>query len=236
MNRLSDNWITEGWIDFEYKKYILLAYMKHVSGQFKEVKLYPPLAELIHHYARLKGFADSKEMLKDAFPKQLQGPDWSTMSMNYKPLLMDDELMKQLNEIVDYSLPRFKKAIEEGKDIYDFLESEMKIEPIGISPLYQREGYAMLTLDASKDIYIYRYKVSLFQQATDTLKGIMMQLVKKVRRTFTHTFEQLKLELARSYKDLPNPATYRIHSKYQIPLDESFLPITKRILLKAIQE
>lgn len=236
MNKLSDNWITEGWIDFEYKKYLLLAYMKHVSSQFKEVKLYPPLAELIHHYSRLKVFTESKDQLKDTFPKQLQGPDWDSMKLSYKPLHMDDELMQQLNEIVNYSLPKFQKAIEEGKDIYDFLESEMKIEPVGISPLYQREGYAMLTLDSSKDIYIYRYKINLFQQATDTLKGIMMQLIKKVRRSFVQTFEQIKLELARTYQDLPNPATYRIHSKYHIPLDESFLPITKRILLKAIQE
>ncbi|UJP63564.1 hypothetical protein [Mongoliitalea daihaiensis] len=236
MERLSDNWITEGWIDFEYKKYILLAYMKHVSGQFKEVKLYPPLAELIHHYTRLKGFAESKEQLNGRFPKQLQGPDWEAMKLNYKPVLVDDALMKQLTEIVDFSMPKFQKAIEEGKNIYDFLESEMKIEPVGISPLYQREGYAMLTHDASRDIYIYRYKVSLFQQASDTLKGIMMQLIRRVKRSFAHTFEHIKLELVKSHQDLPNPATFRIHSKYQIPMNESFLPITKRILLKAIQD
>lgn len=235
MNKLSDNWITEGWIDFEYKKYILLAYLQHVSVQFKEVKLYPPLAELIHHYGRLKGFSESKEKLKDAFPKQLQGPDWSTIQLNYKPLFMDDELMQQLSEIVQFSLPKLEKAIGQGRDIYDFLESEMNIEVVGISPIYQREGYAMLTFEQSKDIYVYRYKVNLFQQASDTFRGIMMELVKKVKRTFAHTFQQLKLELAKTYRDLPNPATYRIHSKYHIPLNESFVPISKRILLKEIQ-
>jgi hypothetical protein len=236
MNRLSDNWITEGWIDFEYKKYILLAYLQHVSEQFKEVKLYPPLAELIHHYSRLKGFAESREKLKDAFPKQLQGPDWNTVKLNYKPLFLDDELMQQLTDIVQFSLPKLEKAIGEGRDIYDFLESEMKIEAVGISPIYQREGYAMLTFDHSKDIYVYRYKVNLFQQASDKFRGIMMELVKKVKRTFAQTYQQLKLELVKTYQDLPNPATYRIHSKYSIPLNESFVPISKRMLLNAIRE
>jgi hypothetical protein len=31
MNKLSENWISEGWIDFEYKKYLLLAYLKNVD-------------------------------------------------------------------------------------------------------------------------------------------------------------------------------------------------------------
>lgn len=41
MKTLSENWLTDGWIDFEYKKYILLACLQHVGGQFKEVKLDP---------------------------------------------------------------------------------------------------------------------------------------------------------------------------------------------------
>lgn len=234
MKTLSDNWITEGWIDFEYKKYLLLAYLQHVDSQFQEVKLYPPLAELIRHYSKLKNFSENKEQLKSSFPKLLQGPDLDKMKLKYKPLIVDDELMNQLEEIVQYSLPQFKKAIEEGKEIYEFLEKDMSIEPVGLSPLYQKEGYALLSFEKSNDIYVYRYKVNLFQSSIDTFKGIMMQLVDKVRRSLTQTFEQIKLDLIKSYKELPNPATYRIHSLQQIPVQESFLPISKRLLLKVV--
>ena len=53
MKNLSENWITEGWVDFEYKKYVLLAYLQHVESQVKEGKLYPPLGELVQHYSKL---------------------------------------------------------------------------------------------------------------------------------------------------------------------------------------
>ncbi len=40
MSTLPKNWLTEGLIDFEYKKYILLSYTQQVKGSFKERKLY----------------------------------------------------------------------------------------------------------------------------------------------------------------------------------------------------
>lgn len=235
MKSLSENWITEGWIDFEYKKYLLLAYLQHVGGQFKEVKLYPPLAELIQHYSRLKSFEQNRDQIKSAFPKMLQGPDPNELKFTYKPLVIDDEMMKQLEEIVAFSLPQFKNHIDDGKNIYDFLEREMKIEPIGISPLYQKEGYAFLSFDKSKDVFIYRYRVNLFQNSIDTFKGIMMQLIQKVRRSIINTYEQIKLDLIKTNKELPNPATYSICSLQQIPLEESFVPISKRMLLKMVE-
>lgn len=234
MKNLSENWIAEGLIDFEYKKYLLLAYLQDVSTQFREVKLYPPLADLIRHQSRLKSFLENRDLMKDAFPKMLSESTFKEMKLNYKPLFEDDETMRQLEEIVDYSLPKLQLHIEEGRSIYDFLENKMKIEPIGLSPLYQKEGYVFLSLEKSKDIYIYRYKVNLFQNSVDSFKGIMMEFVKRVRRNFVNTLEQVKLDLIKTYRELPNPATYRIHSRYQIPLQESFIPISKRLLLKKV--
>ena len=235
MKSLSENWITEGLIDFEYKKYLLLAYLQHVGGQFKEVKLYPPLAELIQHYTRLKKFEQNRDQIKSAFPKMLQGPDSKEMKFTYKPLVIDDDMMKQLEEIVAFSLPQLKNHIEDGKNIYEFLEREMRIEPIGISPLYQKEGYVFLSFDKTKEVFIYRYKVNLFQNSIDTFKGIMMELIQKVRRSILNTYEQIKLDLIKTNKELPNPATYSICSKNQIPLEESFVPISKRLLLKMVE-
>ncbi|MCH7401969.1 hypothetical protein ACFOUP_15845 [Belliella kenyensis] len=235
MKTLSENWITEGWIDFEYKKYILLAYLKDVDQNFKKVKLYPPLADLIHHYGRLRQFADNKEQLKAAFPKLITHADLDKLKFNYKPLHIDDDTMQLLEDIVQYALPQLKEHIEEGKRIYDFLEGEMSIEPIGISPIYQKEGYVLLSQEKTKDILIYRYQINLFQNSVDRFKGIMLQFIKNVRHSLIYTFEHIKMSLVKEYKELPNPATYRIHSKFQLPVEESFIPISKRLLLRYVE-
>jgi hypothetical protein len=234
MKTLSDNWITEGWVDFEYKKYVLLAYLQQVDQSFQQVKLYPPLADLIYHYGRLKSFIDNQNRMKDAFPKLLKSPDFDQMKFHYQSIIIDDEMMKQLEEIVDFSLLNIQKYIEEGKMIYDHLEHEMKIEPIGLTPLYQKEGYAILSQGKSQEVYVYRYKINWFQSNADSFKGIVMQLMEKVRRSIVNTLDHLKLELIKKYSDLPNPATYHIHCLKNIPIEESFLPISKRLLLKEV--
>jgi hypothetical protein len=235
MSNLSENWISEGLIDFEYKKYILLGYLKSVNHQFKEVKLYPPLADLIRHYERLQRFNETKKQLKLSFPKDVSGIDLQNLQVTYESRMAEDEMMKELADIVAFALPKIKTHIEEGKDIYDFIESNLEIEPIGISPIYQREGYAILSFDHSSDVYVYRYSLNLFQNSADIFRGIALRFVQKIRQSLVNSFQKIKMDLIKTFADLPNPSAYRIHSSQAIPLDESFVPISKRLLLKTIQ-
>jgi hypothetical protein len=235
MHTLSENWISEGWIDFEYKKYILLGYLKNVNVQFKEVKLYPPLADLIRHYERLQRFNESKKQFIRSFPKDISSIDLEKLKVTYESRLTEDDMMKELADIVAFAIPIIKNHIEEGKTIYDFIESNLEIEPIGIRPIYQREGYAILSFDHCNDVYVYRYSLNLFQSSADVFRGIALKFVQKIRHTLVNSFQKIKMDLVKNFADLPNPSAWRIHSTHAIPLDESFVPISKRLLLKTIE-
>ncbi|MFC4872957.1 hypothetical protein [Negadavirga shengliensis] len=235
MNRLSENWISEGWIDFEYKKYILLAYLKSVDEKFREVKLYPAMSELIKHYEKLCHIDKNRHQMKLAFPKELKGVDFENLKIKYARLMQEDDVMKELGEIVDFARPKIKEQIEEGKSIYEFIESHLEIEPIGLTPLYQKEGYALLSYDSSKDIYVYRYTITLFQNSLDKFRGIALQFVGKVRRSLVNTYDRIKMDLVKKFGDLPNPSAWRIHSLQEVPLEESLLPVSKRLLLKHVE-
>ena len=69
MKHLSPNWITEGWIDFEYKKYLLLDYLQDVNRQFDRKKLYPTLSEIISHFQNLLELKEKKSIVSQSFPK-----------------------------------------------------------------------------------------------------------------------------------------------------------------------
>ena len=71
MKTLDKNWITENRIDFEYKKYILLAYLQEVNSQFEKQKLYPALSDLIFHYQNLIKIRDNKNNLFESFPERM---------------------------------------------------------------------------------------------------------------------------------------------------------------------
>ncbi|MCC5938776.1 MAG: hypothetical protein JJU34_15960 [Lunatimonas sp.] len=234
MVTLSENWLSEGWMDFEYKKYILLAYLKYVNEQFREVKLYPPLGELIQHYEKLRALESGKSLMKSSFPKEFNGIEWEKLSLSYREKLQEDEWVKEMQSIVDYAIPQIKRHIEEGKTIYEIIEKGIAIEPVGITPIYQREGYALLTFDRSKEIFIYRYTVSVFHHSGDVLRGIALRFIEMVRHSLVNTLQKIKLDLAKRFTDLPNPSAWHIHSEKRVPFEESLVPISKRLLLKTI--
>lgn len=235
MDKLSENWISEGWIDFEYKKYMLLAYLKTVNKNFQEVKLYPALSELISHHRKLSFLEQNRSQLKLALPKEIEGVDFKKMKIAYKHKMEEDDIMKELGEIIGYSLPKFKQQIEDGKSIYNFIENHLEIEPVGLTPIYQKEGYALLSFSHSRDVYVYRYQINLFQNSVDRFRRIALRFVESVKRSLIHSYERIKMDLIKKFADLPNPSTWKIHSAQRVPLEESLLPVSKRLLLKYIE-
>jgi len=234
MTKLAKNWITDGWIDFEYKKFQLLAYLQETDRDFHAMRLYPSLSELIDHHQDLKKLKEGKSELRGLFPKKLDSIDFQTGQLNYKPTEREDDLMKELSLITDFALPKLSSQINEGKAIYDFVEQQLEFEPVGIVPIYNQEGYILLSREARNDIHVFRYKSDLLHYAGEKFRSIRMWLISVFQRSLVNTLEKIKLELIREIKELPNPATWRIHSHHEFPLAETLVPISKRMLLKTV--
>ena len=234
MKTLNNNWLTEGLIDFEYKKYILLAYFQEVKTNFQEKKLYPFLADLVFHYQNLLILKEKRDLLKESFPERMTMPDFEKLKVVYEKIVNDDEMMKEIEDILTFSIPEFKKHLSEGKNLYEFFESNMDISPIGISPLYPDEGYLFISEANKKETKIYEYQVTIFESPSQKYRGIHTNFIEAQRKGMANTYENMKIDLIRKYKKMPNPATYLIHSKIIAPLNESLLPIAKRMLVKYI--
>src|SRR5690606_16291336 len=131
---LSQDWLTENLIDSEYKKYILLAYLQHVHRDFTETKLYPHLSDLVMHYRNLLDFATTLKLMKEEEKGELKELDRQSLKLVYEKTLNIDDLMQEIEEIVRFSIPQFKYHLEEGKDLYDAVEHQLSLTPIGIIP------------------------------------------------------------------------------------------------------
>jgi hypothetical protein len=74
-------------MDFEYKKYILLAYLKSCRESFEATRLYPPLGSLVKHYHDLTELNKSLEQLTLSFLENYPDLisinfDWNTNNKN----------------------------------------------------------------------------------------------------------------------------------------------------------
>lgn len=235
MKTLTKNWITEGLIDFEHKKYQLLAYLQETEREFQAIKLYPVLSDLIDHHSLLMELDSGKAELSRLFPKALNGIDFQSAQLQFERKIEDGEVMKEVSQITEYALPRIASRIEEGKSIYNFIEEQMEFEPVGIQPIYNREGFVLMTQESSSDVHAFRYKSNLLQLAGEKFRSITFWFVGVFQKTLVNTLEKLKMQLIREVKELPNPATWRLHSYHAVPIQETLVPISKRLVLQQIK-
>ena len=234
MNPLAKNWLTEKHIDFEYKKYVLLAYLQDVDEFFDSNCLYPHLADLISHYKNLIALKENKNNLYNKFPNKITSADFNNFKLVYEKILEDDNVMKELESIIDFSLPHFEHYMIEGKKIYDFIESNINIFPIGVVPLHRNEGYLLLKGGTKTQTMVYQYAITIFEGPNEKLKGISTEYIDAFEYSIGNTYEEIKLHLVKEYDVLPNPATYAVESELQIPMEETFLPMAKRSLVKYV--
>ena len=235
MKALSETWFADGYIDFELKKYTLLAYLQQVNKYFNENKLYPQLADVIFHYNNLVAFRENKKFLQEHFPKKLTGIQLEKLQFLYEQMVDDNELMKELEEIINYSTTTIKRTIKSGTEIYEFIEHKLIISPIGLVPLDTNEGYFFLS-SGKKNTKVYHYRLSFFEKHDEKYRSIKTLYIDNQRRSMSNTYENIKAGLIRHRNELPNPAVYAVEIDLSFPFNETLLPIAKRSLVKYISQ
>ena len=233
MATLGKNWLTEKHIDFEYKKYVLLAYLEQVRKDFESICLYPSLSDLVNHYRNLVSIKENKHQLQDAFPQRLHKIDEAHLQLTYERLVEDDTLMAELEAIIEYSIPQFQHQLAEGKKIYNYVEDHLRIDPVGLMPLYPDQGYLFIR-NGQQDTKVFEYTITIFQQPEEKYRGIHTHYLRSYPVSVMYTSEYIKTELLRENPSLPNPATFVIESGLTFPLEETLLPIAKRVLVKRV--
>ncbi|MBX7107917.1 MAG: hypothetical protein K1X61_04645 [Chitinophagales bacterium] len=232
MKQLNPNWLTEGWVDFEYKKYLLLAYLQKVSIDFDERKLYPVLSDLVMHFNNLITIKQNKTYVSNFFPKQISKIDFENFRLEFEKLIADEKYMEEVESIIDFAIPLMQRSLHEGKEIYKEVEEDLTIFPVGIVSINPEAGYLLLSKSNTSDTRVYSYLITIFENAYEKFRGIKTEFIGNYAHSFSNTFEEIKFQLIKDFRQLPNPAVYVITSKMEYPLDETFLPVAKRTFVR----
>lgn len=230
MKQLSATWITDDYIDFELKKYKLLDYLTFVKVQFDEKKLYPYLADLINHLSNLESLREKKLMIKNNFPKKLSSIDILQFNMEYKALVNQSEHMEELDKILNYSIPEINKHIQIGAELYDKVESQMKMLSVGLIATYNKMGYFII--DSTK-LTLYKYEVGELI-LDESFKSVKVEYIKDYEKMMENTYERIRLEVLKDINktlDNPTPPMYIFKTSSSFPVEETILPIAKRMIL-----
>lgn len=115
MEILPLNWYVESPIDFEYKQYILFAYLQNVEVSFLNRVLSPHLLHMEKMVIELNNFNDSFEMIRKDFEKHR----YIYMDINKKLEGEFDETIIQIKDIVEFSIPQFESRIKMGYRVFE---------------------------------------------------------------------------------------------------------------------
>lgn len=235
MKTLRHDWFYSDLIDIEYKKYVLLGYLKDVQNHFNQTRLYPQLADLVFHYRNLLSYTHHKQKLQNGFPQTISDIDLKNFKIAYQSAVSNDELMQTIEDIVNYSLPQIQKRLEEGKEIYEFVENLMCMDPVGILPMYRKEGYLIIKDGDDCYLKVYEYELKLFENNYENYRAVSTTYIDSYHKSFVNTTENIKIDLIKKRKKLPNPATFAIESQLNFPLEETLLQIAKRKLTRFLE-
>ncbi len=232
MTKLSSQLLTDGILDFEYKKYVVLAYLQHISREFDKASLYPHLAQIKEHYESSLTLQSSQRTLRSQFPRELTGFDPARQKLMYRTLYEEEAALDEISAILDFAIPRFSQAVATGQTRRDDVVTRLSITPIGIVPLRVGEGYLFIHQTPSHETTIYRYRATLYDARRERI--VQTEPVSTVRKKLSTTFENMKVDLIRRYAKLPNPAAYMVESPLAYPLDETLLPLAKQLMMQYI--
>lgn len=234
MTPLRTDWLTEGLIDFEYKKYVLLGYLLDVKRAFEEKKLYPALADVERHYAQLCAIKENKEAIHGHLPRVVSGIDAKNMKITYKESIQGGHIMQEIEEIVDFSIPKMEETLALGRAIHKKVARELNVFPVGLSPLRLQAGYIFIHLHHSNRIAIYKYNI---HNGTRSVEGVL-----RIRTSLLGwedcgehiTLEGVKKKVGRQHQEDVNFCTFAVTCDGKYPITHTLLPVTERIILQRL--
>jgi hypothetical protein len=234
MKNLEKDWLTSQPIDFEYKKYLILAYLQSARKQFEKVELYPTLADLVSHYTQLLNLQQKQESMKQNFPTKLSTADLENWQLIYKKLEENNETILEIEDIINFAIPQIKEGLNEGKKIYEYIEKNIQVLPIGLLGLHNYIGFLIIYKEKEKEAQVFEYKISIFENANEIYRGIHTNFLENIQKNTSNTFESLKQNLVKKYGYI-HSSTYLAYSKVNCSLDFTLLPVVKRLLVKEIK-
>ncbi len=222
--------------DAEYSRYQVLAALKEYLHFLHKNKLYPPLADLIETKKLINQIFESKTKLNDEFPKTLLRFDLNKKKSVYEESEYSEKELEQMFNFITWMLPQINEAIHEGKSIFDFVDENLTFEEVGIIPLYKNDGYLLVPDNKKKIVNLYRFETSLLKVSNEQMRSLKTNFIhsydnNEFNKKFNNDF---KLELIKSFSDLPNPLIYKVETDLDFPFDETILPVAKRKLIQQL--
>ena len=231
---LNPGWILEPPIDFEYKRYILLSYLKKCEEKFNKGEVYPYFIELSLHFANAHVFEKENKILYT--DKIFKSPDDELLINELKTLIIPSFTVEEnieLHKINKYFASRVYEFFSVAKAIWSLsFESTTIVCKKNKKNIDSTEGFIYYKNTFNQNTYIWKYHLT---PKSDNLESkcdfnLIFQ-TNSILLRITPTIKKLNLD--ESINELP---LFEAHCSQNFPIVETQAPIFKRKLMNFLYQ
>lgn len=214
--------------DAEMRTYQLLAFEKRAITKLKGNELFPSLTELTEWNNAIAALLESKHNFENSLKSTLTDINPSEARVTYtSAALPTHDMLETMHDWAITAQQKIKALLVSFEEMKKILMREIESEPVGLLPLYRDEGYLLITHGRDTDVFIYQRK-TLFE--TTSSRGILSDYFSTYEVSPANTPHNIKINLIKSHREIPNPATWSFYCQQELPLAETLLPLAKEKL------
>lgn len=229
---LKKDWFMEPVIDFELKKYQLLAYLQNKKEELSAQKLFPNHFELVEKYLALEEVIKNKSHVENSLMRELKKIDWKNLRLIYKKEDYSTEKIDELMDIIMFAFPKINSCRLDFKEEIEKLKNEIQMDVVGILPSYLTEGFIILEQPSGYYLFTYEMQSVLDLQGE---KRFVHEYLTTYKNRILNTPISIKKDIISTHKDkMPNPAVFIASCTSEIPIYETLLPISGWALQKFV--
>ncbi len=219
--------------DKELNQYKILAQLKNYSELFRKNKLYPSFAQLNQINNLLNSLLSKHPILS------IPGSNRKTSSVKKAGIniLNGSSENEDTPDIIKWAKPLVESLMAEGKAIYEFVHSNIRIESIKPEPSYKEEGYLIMPEYKNLQLLLIEYQCSFFDSNNKPVRSLKSKLLTQISIAHNErSITELGVNLIYKYGSLVNPAMFISKTDLDLPFRETLFPIIKSKLLSVITQ
>jgi len=210
---LNDFWLTSEPIDFEYKKYLMLAYDQNNSKDLSKKKIYPNLTDIVDKLMYVNGFLKNMNAFEES-AQNVDRIDWLKREIVYKSKINDDSF-DDIKSLAYFSHDILSDLYIRFKNLYDDVDGSIVISGNKFSIFDKYSGYLILKYGKKEKILNYEIYKTIVPEPVFHLKTS-------------------KASLKEYYSDRYTKNIFEVIVNETYPAKETTIPVIRRKFLMHI--
>jgi hypothetical protein len=213
MQMLTNDWLTNDPIDFEYKKYVLLAYNQRQIKFHNEKKIYPYFTDIIDKLKIVNEFLHNIKLLEDSNVK-IVDINWIKKTLNYASKI-DDSSLDEIKSTARYSKEVLVDLYSKYRTLLDSVDESIVVSGCRTEIFNLYNGYIILKYDGREKILEYNVYRKLIPHPHFVLKTSKANINEYYTKRYVRN-------------------VFDVIFKEHYPMKESILPIYKNKFLETL--